>query len=89
MVDVGRRSIAVSKRLKTFSKAEKQQYYKLCAVASERLAVQGLPDLNLDQCECICDTIARKEMLTWGQIRKLAFPEKMEKETSRDLGLFD
>ena len=79
----------MSKRLRTFTKAEKQQYYDLCGRASARLIEQGLPDLNLEQCECICDAIARKEKLTWGAIRKLAFPEKLEKESNLDPGLFD
>jgi len=79
----------MSKRLLTFTKAEQQHYYSLCSKASERLLQEKLPDLNLDQCECICDAIARKEKLTWGEIRKLAFPEELEKESSRDLGLFD
>jgi len=79
----------MSERLLTFSTAEKEKYYTLCAKASKRLIEQCLPDLNLEQCECICDAIARKETLTWGQIRTLAFPEQLEKEEPRDPGLFD
>lgn len=86
---MGRRSKGMSKRLLTFSTADKQKYYALCAKASERLIEQGLPDLNLEQCECICDAIARQETMTWGQIRRLAFPEALEKEQVRDPGLFD
>ncbi len=69
--------------------AQKKKYYSICGQAGTRLTDRGLPDLNLEQCEYICETLLAGGSVTYKELKTRAFPEKMEKESSPDPGLFD
>jgi hypothetical protein len=67
-----------SKRLltiiKTLSKAQKLDYYRVCGVADKKLTNGGLPGLNVQQCEMICERLSTNRDVTMAEVKALSSP---------------